>query len=107
MKKNKKNFCAKNSDNCICIDVDASKLIRFNPIEFREVKIISKELILGNVVIVDLKDMTKEDTLRFIDTVTGILMVTKGKYKKLASKTYLLAPRPELLEKYADKTEPK
>ncbi len=103
---NKSKCWSKNNDDCICIDVKASKLIRFNPIEFKEVKIISNELILGNVVIVDLKDMPKEDTLRFIDTITGILMATKGKYKKLASKTYLLAPKPELLEKYADKTEP-
>lgn len=93
----------KNDENCICINIENSKLIKFTPKQYLEAKTIGKELIAGNTIIIDLSNISKEDALRLIDFVTGILLVTNGKYKKLANKTYLLAPKQVLLDKYLAK----
>ena len=79
-----------------------SKLIKFAPNSFAEAKVIASELLKHNVVVIDVSELSKLEAIRTIDFLSGTLLATKGKYKKLASKTYLLAPKEELLNAFDD-----
>lgn len=84
----------------ITIDISSSQLINVKPKSFSDSKIVSKEILKGNAIVIDIQDMERVEAIRFIDFITGVLFTTKGGFKKIASKTYLLAPSKELLEKF-------
>jgi cell division inhibitor SepF len=86
-------------------ETSPSQLIRFTPKTFRESKLIAAELKKDNVVIIDVSELPKLEAIRLIDFLSGILYITEGKYKKIVSKTYLLAPRENLLNKFDDELE--
>ena len=44
--------------------------------------------------------MSKVESVRLIDFLTGVLFITKGGFKEIASKIYLIAPSKEILEKF-------
>lgn len=79
-----------------------SKLIRFTPVQFSEVKKIVNELVNKNVVLLDITKISRPEAVRLIDFVSGALIVTDGKYKKVAPKTYLLSPSLSLLNAFDD-----
>ncbi len=76
------------------------QLVKFSPIEFREAKTIVAELTDNNVILVDLSNISRTESIRLIDFVSGALSVLGGKYKKVAPKTYLLSPSVELLDSF-------
>ncbi len=84
----------------ISISTKETKLIRYTPLNYSESRMISKELLKGNVVVVDVEKMPKHDIIRLIDFVSGTLLAIDGDYKKLAPFTFLLAPSKKLAEKY-------
>lgn len=84
----------------IVINTSQSSLINVQPTKFSDSKLISKELLKGNALVVDVNNMTGVEAIRFIDFVTGVLFTTKGGFKKIANKTYLLAPSKDILDKF-------
>lgn len=84
----------------IVIDISSSSLVSVKPKKFSDTKLVSKEILKGNVLVVDINDMEKIEAIRFIDFLTGVLFATNGSFKKVAEKTYLVAPSKELLEKF-------
>ena len=93
-KKNKKEITIK-------INTSTSSLINVEPKKFSDSKIISKELLKGNALVIDINKMEKVDSIRMIDFITGVLFTTKGAYSKVAQKTYLIAPSQEILTKFS------
>lgn len=84
----------------IVINTSSSSLINVTPRKFSDSKIVSKEILKGNALVVDINDMPKIEAIRFIDFITGVLFTVNGGFKKVANKTYLLAPSKEVLEKF-------
>ena len=94
---------AKKSKNQISIIIDTkeSSLVNISPTKFGDSKLMAKELLKGNALIVNLNKMKeKAETIRLIDFLTGVLFTTKGSFKKISNETYLVAPSKELLEKF-------
>lgn len=84
----------------IVINTSSSSLINVMPKKFSDSKLIAKEILKGNALIVDIKEMENVEAVRFIDFITGVLFTTKGSFKKIADKTYLLAPSKDVLNKF-------
>jgi len=84
----------------IVINTESSSLINVIPKTFNNSKLIAKELLRGNAVVVDLQEIKSVEAIRFIDFLTGVLFTTGGAFKKLSSKTYLLAPSQKILDKF-------
>lgn len=82
-----------------------SMLVRYTPTSFSETKDIAKELKNNNVVIIDISKLSKVEAVRMIDFVSGVLFAVGGKYKRLVSKTYLIAPNEKLLNKFDNELE--
>ncbi len=99
MKNTLKNKLSKNSIKII-IDTSSSSLINVTPKKFSDSKLVSKELLKGNAMVVDVSEMPSAEAVRFIDFITGVLFTTQGGFKKIGHKTYLLAPSKEILSKF-------
>ncbi len=84
----------------IIINTKSSSLINISPKKFSNSKPIAKELLKGNALIIDLSKMEKVDSIRLVDFITGVLFTTNGSFKKIAPKTYLIAPSKHILEKF-------
>ncbi len=84
----------------LVINTSKSSLINVSPRKFSDSKPVSKEILKGNALVIDIQDMPKVEAIRFIDFITGVLFTTGGKFKKIANKTYLLAPSEEVLNKF-------
>lgn len=85
----------------IVINTSSSALINVKPTSFSDVRLISKEFLKGNVVVIDINSMKGVDAIRFMDFLSGVLFTTKGSFKNIGHKIYLLAPSKPLLEKFA------
>ena len=77
-----------------------AKLVRFIPLSYKEARLISKELTQGNVVYVDLKDISTQEAVRLLDFISGTLYAMNGKARKITELTFLFAPNTELLNKF-------
>ncbi|BDU67566.1 MAG: hypothetical protein TYPL_2190 [Candidatus Tyloplasma litorale] len=86
----------------IIINTSQSSLINVTPKKFSDSRLIGKELLKGNAIVVDINEMPSVESIRFIDFVTGLLFVTNGSFKKVAKKIYLLAPTSEILDKFSN-----
>ncbi len=84
----------------LVINTTKSSLINVTPTKYEDGKIIIKEILKGNALVVDVTEMPKAEALRFIDFVTGALFTIGGKFDKIATKTYLLAPSRDVLSKF-------
>ena len=84
----------------ITVNTSKSSLINVEPKKFSDSKLVAKEVIKGNALVLDINDMPKIEAIRFIDFVTGVLYTTNGAFKKVGFKTYLVAPSQEVLEKF-------
>ncbi len=84
----------------IVIDTSSSSLINVVPTKFSDSKLISKEILKGNALVVDINEMQRIEAIRLIDFITGVLFTTNGGFEKIAHKTYLLAPSKEILKKF-------
>lgn len=84
----------------IVISTASPSLINVSPTKFADSKIVAKELLKGNALVLNIEKMDKIEAIRFIDFITGVLFTTKGNFKKIANKTYLLAPSKEILDKF-------
>ncbi|NQX83428.1 MAG: cell division protein SepF [Mycoplasmataceae bacterium] len=84
----------------IIINTSSSSLINVEPKKFFDSKLVAKEILKGNVLVVDINKMSKVEAIRFIDFITGVLFTTNGGFKKIANKTYLLAPSKKILKKF-------
>jgi len=81
-----------------------SQLVRFTPVNFKEAKSISNELIDGNVVYINVKNISAQEAARLLDFVSGVLYSINGKAKRVSSEAYLLAPNDELLNRFTNET---
>ena len=77
--------------------------LRYTPKQYEEVKEISLQLISGNVVLIDMSQTEKLQTIRFVDFISGVLLSLDGDFEKIAPKIYLLAPSSKLLKTFLDK----
>ncbi len=84
----------------LVINTSKSSLLNVSPKNFENAKAVVKEIVKGNALVLDITDMTKVEAIRLIDFVTGALFTTGGKFKKIATKTYLLAPSQDVLNKF-------
>ncbi len=84
----------------LVINTSKSSLLNVSPRKFEDAKAIVKEILKGNALVIDITDMSKVEAIRLIDFITGALFTTGGKFKKIATKTYLLAPSKEVLNKF-------
>ncbi len=84
----------------IVINTSESSLINVTPKKFSDSKLVSKELLKGNALVVNVEEMSSTEAVRFIDFITGVLFTTQGGFKKIGHKTYLLAPSKIILEKF-------
>lgn len=84
----------------IVINTAQSSLINVAPTKFSDAKLISKEILKGNALVVDVNGMKGVDAIRFMDFVTGVLFTTSGGFKKIGEKIYLLTPTKPLIEKF-------
>ncbi len=84
----------------IVINTSQSSLINVSPTKFSDARLISKEIMKGNALVVDVNKMTGVEAIRFMDFITGVLYITQGGFKKLADKVYLVAPSKPLTEKF-------
>ncbi len=89
----------------IVINTTKSSLINVSPTKFSDGKVIIKEILKGNALVLDITDMPKVEAIRLIDFITGALFTTGGKFKKIANKTFLLAPSPDVLNKFISQFE--
>ncbi len=89
----------------LVIDTSKTSLINVAPRKFSDSKLISKEILKGNALVVDISEMEKVEAIRFIDFVTGVLFTTNGAFEKIANKTYLLAPSKIVLNKFLPQLE--
>lgn len=79
-----------------------SELLKFQPKSFVDAKEMAAELRKGNVLIVDFESVNENEILRIVDFVSGVLYAINGKHKRISSKTYLLSPSVELLNKFSN-----
>lgn len=79
-----------------------SELLKFQPKSFVDAKEMAIELRKGNVLIVDFENVSENEILRIVDFVSGVLYAMDGKHRKISSKTYLLSPSVELLNKFSN-----
>ncbi len=84
----------------IVINTSKSTLSKVTPKKFSDSKAVAKEILKGNVIVIDLVEMEKVEAIRFVDFITGVLFTTGGAFKKIGTKSYLLAPSKELLNKF-------
>lgn len=93
-------FKANKNSIKIVINTSQSSLINVSPTQFSDAKLISKEILKGNALVVDINKMSGVEAIRFIDFITGVLFTTQGGFKRLADKVYLLTPSKSLTEKF-------
>lgn len=84
----------------LVVNTTKSSLINVSPRKFSDSKAVSKEILKGNALVVDIQEMPKVEAIRFIDFITGVLFTTGGSFQKIANKTYLLAPSKDVLNKF-------
>ncbi len=84
----------------LIINTTKSSLIKVSPKKFSDSKLITKEILKGNVLVVDINEMTKVEAIRLMDFTTGALFTIGGKFEKIANKTFILAPSQETLDKF-------
>ncbi len=84
----------------LVINLSKSSLINVSPTKFEDAKKITKEILKGNAVVLDIEEMSTVEAIRLVDFITGALFTTGGKFKKIANKTYLLAPSQGVLDKF-------
>ncbi len=84
----------------LVVNTSKSSLLNVSPRKFSDSKAVSKEILKGNALVIDIQDMPKVEAIRFIDFVTGVLFTTGGAFEKIANKTYLLAPSKDVLNKF-------
>lgn len=86
----------------IIINTSQSSLINVSPTKFSDAKLISKEILKGNALVINVEKMPGVDAIRFMDFITGVLFTTHGGFKKLADKIYLVSPSKDLVDKFAE-----
>ncbi len=84
----------------LVINTTKSSLLRVTPKKFEDAKKITKEIVKGNALVLDISEMPKVEAIRFVDFITGALFTTGGKFKKITSKMYLIAPSQDVLDKF-------
>ncbi len=84
----------------IVINTSQSSLINVSPTKFSDAKLISKEILKGNALVVDVNKMSSVEAIRFMDFITGVLFTTQGGFKKISDKIYLITPSKELIDKF-------
>ena len=77
-----------------------AKLITFNPKEFAEARKLAQHLLDGNAVIIDFSNTPNNVSIRIVDYISGMLMVTHGDYRKIGKKIFLISNSKELNDHY-------
>ena len=93
---------SKDKNNTLNISTSETKIIQIKPKSFIDGKNISKELLKGNIVWINISDVSNTEAIRIVDFLTGVLLVTKGTYKKASKKEYILFPTEKHLLKYEE-----
>ena len=75
------------------------KLVSFKPMELAESRTIAKQLLFGNVVLVDFSDTPAALSVRIVDFISGMLLAVEGDYRKIAPKLFLLSTDKEASDK--------
>ncbi|MFV0494256.1 cell division protein SepF [Mycobacterium sp.] len=89
----------------LVINTSKSSLLNVTTSKFEDSKAIVKELMKGNALVIDINEMTNVTAIRMIDFITGSLFIIGGKFKKIANKTYLVAPSQTVLDKFLNQFE--
>ncbi len=89
----------------LVINTTKSSLLDVTPKKFEDAKKITKEIVKGNALVLDISEMSKVEAIRLVDFITGSLFITGGKFKKIANKTYLIAPSQDVLNKFLSQFE--
>ncbi len=84
----------------IVINTSKTSLINVSPKKYSDGKVIIKEILKGNALVMDVSEMDRAEVIRFIDFITGALFAIGGKFDKIATKTYILAPSKDVLDKF-------
>ena len=79
-----------------------AKLITFNPKEVSEITNLAKHLLDDNAIIIDFSNTPSNVSIRIVDYISGMLMVTKGDYRKLGKKIYLISNSKEVNDHYEE-----
>ncbi len=78
-------------------------LVKLFPTKYSEAKLVSKELMFGNVVLVDVRNLPTHEQEKLVDFISGSIFVLNAKYKKISNSIFFLAPNEMLMEKYYDR----
>ena len=79
-----------------------AKLITFNPKEVSETIALAKQLLDGNAIIIDFSNTPNNIAVRIVDYISGMLMATKGDYRRLGKKIFLLSLDKEINDHYEE-----